>query len=101
VLVFARVSHARYPPEHREVGLQVILEELLPGLRQSRGYQGCCLLAHGKPGTGLSVVFWESEQAANGAAMNATVSAAHVKLAALGLAIDARQIYDVVICDRW
>ena len=32
--------------------------------------------------------------------MNETVSAAHGKLATLGLAIDARQIYDVVVCDR-
>ncbi len=99
--MFARVSHARYPSEHREIGLQVILDELLPALRQSGGYQGCCLLADSKPGTGLSVVLWESEQAANNAAMNSNVSAVHVKLAKLGLVIDTRQIYDVVVCDRW
>jgi hypothetical protein len=33
--------------------------------------------------------------------MNSNVSAAHVKLAKLGLVIDTRQIYDVVVCDRW
>jgi hypothetical protein len=99
--MFARVSHARYPPEYCEFGLQVILMELLPALRAVGGYQGCCLLVDGKPGRGLGLVLWETEEAADAAAMNAKVAAAHVRLARLGLTFESRQIYDVVARDRW
>src|SRR5215213_9307678 len=89
--MFARVSHVRYPPEHREDGLQVILEELLPALRAVAGYHGCCLLADGKPGRGLGLVLWETEEAADAAAMNAAVAEAHVKLATLGLTFEGNE----------
>jgi len=97
--MFARVSHVRYPPEQYDVGLRVVVEDLLPALRRTPGYRGCCLLAGSKPGTGLGVVLWETEAAADAAAADCNVSAAHVRLGALGLAIDARQIYEVVAYD--
>jgi hypothetical protein len=98
--MFARVSHVRYPPEHHDAGLRVVSEELLPALRQAPGYRGCCLLAGGRPGTGLAVVLWASEEAADAAAADRGVTAAHVQLSALGLAIEARQIYEVVAHDE-
>ncbi len=98
--MFARVSHVRYPPEQHDAGLRVVVEDLLPALRRTPGYRGCCLLAGSKPGTGLAVVLWETEEAADAAAADRTVSAAHVRLGALGLAIEARQIYEVVAHDR-
>jgi heme-degrading monooxygenase HmoA len=98
--MFARVSHARYPPEQHDAGLRVVVEDLLPAFRQTPGYRGCCLLAGSKPGSGLAVVLWESEEAADAAAADRTVRAAHVALAALGLALEARQIYEVVAHDR-
>jgi hypothetical protein len=98
--MFARVSQVRYPPQHYDAGLQVIVEDLLPALQQVPGYRGCCLLADGKPGKGLGLVLWETEQAADAASMRADVAAAHVKLAVLGLTFESRQIYDVVTCDR-
>jgi len=97
--MFARVSHARYPPEQHDAGLRVLVEDLLPALRRMPGYRGCCLLAGSKPGIGLAVVLWETEDAADAAAADRNVSAAHVMLGALGLAIDARQIYEVVAHD--
>jgi hypothetical protein len=99
--MFARVTQARYPPEHREAGLRVILEELLPAFRHVAGYRGCCFLADGKPGTGLALVLWETEEAADAAAVDAAVTASHVRLAMLGLAIEARQIYEVIAHDGW
>jgi len=99
--MFARVSHARYPPEQLETGLQVVLEGLLPAFRHVAGYRGCCLLADGKPGAGLALVLWETEEAADAAAMDAPVIAAHVRLASLGLAIESRQIYEVIAHDGW
>lgn len=99
--VFARVTQVRYPPQHYDAGLRVVVEDLLPALRQVPGYRGCCFLADGKPGRGLGLVLWATEQAADAASMNADVAAAHVKLAALGLTFEARQIYDVVTSDRW
>jgi hypothetical protein len=99
VPVFARVSHVRYPPQHYDAGLRVVVEDLLPALRRALGYQGCCLLAGGKPGTGLAVVLWETEEAADAAAIDRAVRAAHVELAALGLEIEARKIYEVVARD--
>ena len=98
--MFARVSHARYPPAQFDAGLRVVVEELLPALRRTPGYRGCVLLADGKPGTGLAVVLWETEEAADAAAADRTVRAAHVQLSALGLAIEARQIYEVVAHDE-
>jgi hypothetical protein len=94
--VFARVSHARYPPEHFDAGLRVVLDDLLPALRRAPGFRGCMLFANGRPGTALAVVLWDTEEAADSAAVDERVAAAHVKLGGLGLAIDARQIYDVV-----
>jgi len=93
--VFARVSHVQYPPQHYEAGLRVVVEELLPALRQVPGNRGCCLLG-GKPGTGLAVALWESEEAADAAAIDRAITAAHIELAALGLAIEERKIYEVI-----
>ena len=98
--MFARVSHAHYPPAQFGAGLRVVVEELLPALRRTPGYRGCLLLVDGKPGTGLAVVLWETEEAADAAAVNRAVVAAHVKLAALGLAIESRKIYEVVAHDE-
>jgi hypothetical protein len=99
--VFARVSHVRYPPRHYDAGLRIVLEALLPALQRAPGYRGCCLLSGGTPGTGLAVVLWETEEAADAAAIDRAVSDAHVALAALGLAIEARKIYEVVAQDTW
>lgn len=99
--MFARVSQVQYPPQHDDAGLRVVVEELLPALRRVPGCRGCCLLADGKPGNGLGIVFWETEHAADAASTSADVAAARVKLAALGLTFASRQIYDVVACDRW
>ena len=98
--MFARVSHVRYPPEQPDAGLRVVEADLLPALRRGPGYRGCCLLAGSKPGTGLAVVLWETEEAADAAAIDPEVSVAHMELATLGLAIEARQIYEVVVHDE-
>jgi hypothetical protein len=99
--MIARISLARYPPHHFDAGLHIIRTELLPAFQQAAGYQGCCLLRHGKPGTGLAVVLWESEAAADDAAVAEKTMAAHVQLAGLGLAIETRQVYEVVVIDSW
>jgi hypothetical protein len=97
--VFARVSDVRYPPQHYDAGLRVVVEDLLPALRRAPGYRGCWLLSSGKPGTALGVVLWESEDTADAAAINHAVMAAHVALAALGLALEERKIYEVIARD--
>jgi len=53
--MFARVTHAWYPPEQHAAGMRVVLEDLLPALRRASGYRGCVLLADGKPGTCLAL----------------------------------------------
>jgi hypothetical protein len=74
------------------------VEDLLPALRRVSGYQGCCLFG-GKPGTGLAVVLWETEEAADAAATDGVFTAANVAFAALGLAIEERSVYEVVARD--
>jgi hypothetical protein len=81
--------------------LRVVVDDLLPALRRASGYQGCCLLTSGKPGIGLAVVLWETEEAADAAAIDRAVTAAHVDLAALGLEIGARKVYEVVARDAF
>ena len=98
--MLARVSRTRFPPEHQAAGLRVIRQVLLPALREAAGYRGCVLLVSGRPGSGLAVVLWESEEAANIASARQSVIAVHVQLAALGLVIDARQLFEVVVHDR-
>jgi hypothetical protein len=44
-------------------------------------------------------VLWDTEEAADDASADRSVRAAHVKLAALGLVIDSRKIYEVVAHD--
>ena len=98
--MFARVTHARYPPEQHAAGMEVVVEELLPALRRAPGYRGCVLLADGKPGSCLALVLWETEEAADAAAADRAVAAAYVKLAKGGLAIESRKIYEVVTHDE-
>lgn len=98
--MFARVTYARYPPEQQDAGMHVVLDELLPALRRAPGYRGCVLLADGKPGTGLALVLWETEEAADNAASGRAVAAAYVKLAQGGLAIESRKLYEVVVHDE-
>ena len=97
--MFARVSHARYPPNQHDAGLRVVEEDLLPAFRREPSYRGCCLLAGSKPGTGLAIVLWETEEAADAASADRNISAAHVKLSMLGLAMESRQIFEVVAQD--
>ncbi len=99
VPMFARISHAQYPPEHHNTGMRILIDELMPSLRQAPGYRGCYLLADGKPGTGLAVVLWETEEAADSSSAQRDVRAAHVKLAALGLRLNSRKFYEVVAHD--
>jgi hypothetical protein len=98
--VIAWVSQARFPAGHQAAGLQVIRQELLPAFRRAAGYRGCVLLVSGRPGSGLAVVLWETEDAADAAAADPTVVAAHVQLADLGLVFESRQVYAVVVHDR-
>ena len=98
--MIARVSQARFPVEHQAAGLRVIRQALLPAFRQAAGYCGCVLLVSARPGAGLSVVLWETEDAADAAAADQTVMAAHVRLAAIGLVFEARQVFAVVVHDR-
>ena len=97
--MFARVSYERYPPEHHAAAIRIVLEELLPILQRAPGYRGCCLLADSKPGAALSVVMWQTEEEADASSTDHGVIAAQVKLAALGLAIESRKIYEVVAQD--
>src|SRR5215207_3446224 len=97
--MFARVSQAQYPPEHHDSGLRVIVENLLPAVRRTPGYRGCCFLAGSKPGTGLAVVLWETEEDADAASADREVSAANARIAALGLTFVSRQLYEVVVDD--
>lgn len=87
------------PPAQFNAGLRFVAEELLPALRRTPGYRGCLILVDGQPGTGLALVLWATEEAADAAAVDHAVIAAHVKLAALGLAIESRKIYEVVAED--
>ena len=98
--MFARISHARYPPEQYDAGLRVVKEDLLPAFRQAPGYRGCCFLTGSKPGYGLAMVVWETEEAADAASADRTVSAAHVNLASLGLTVESRQIFELVVNDE-
>ena len=63
--MFARVSQARYPPEHRDAGIRVLSDELIPSLLRTPGYRGCYVLADGTPGAGLAVVLWDTEESAD------------------------------------
>ena len=94
--MFARVSYERYPPEHHAAAIRIVLEELLPVLKEAPGCLGYLLLADGKPGAGLTLVLWETEEAADAASVDRGAVAAQVKLAALGLAIESRKMYEVV-----
>ena len=81
--------------------MNVLIGELVPSLQRAPGYRGCYLLADGKPATGIAVVQWDTEDAADTSSADSDVRAAHVKLAALGLAIDSRKIYEVVAHDEF
>jgi quinol monooxygenase YgiN len=98
--MFARVSHERFPREHHDAGMRNVVDVLLPALRQAPGYRGCYVLADGKPGAILLIALWATEEAADTASAQRDVIAAFVNLAALGLRIESRKIYEVVAWDE-
>ena len=97
--MFARISHTLYPSEHYDIGMRILIDELIPSLQRIPSYRGCYLLADGKPGTGLALVLWDTEDAADISSADSDVRAAHIKLASLGLVIESRKIYEVVAHD--
>src|SRR5829696_8904882 len=98
--MFARVSHERFPREHHDAGMRNVVDVLLPALRQAPGYRDCYVLADGKPGAILLIALWATEEAADTASAQRDVIAAFVDLAALGLMIESRKIYEVVTWDE-
>jgi hypothetical protein len=61
-MVFARVHTIQTPPEQHEAGLRVVLDEVLPWLRDSTGFRGFIRFADPASGKVLGVTLWETAE---------------------------------------
>ncbi len=95
--MYARVSFTRYPGENRDAGMKIVEHELIPALKVTKGYRGYYLLGDGKPGMGLAIVMWETEADADASATAPGIAEASAKLAALGLEVESRKMYEIVL----
>jgi len=60
--VFARVHTIQAPPEQHEAGLPIVLEEVMPWLRESTGFRGFIRFADPASGKVLGVTLWATEK---------------------------------------
>ena len=93
--MFARVTTTQGAPEQYDQTVRYIQEQVLPMLQQMPGIKGAYLLADRQTGKGLTISFWESEEA-----MNASAQAAN-QVRAQGVAgtastVEGVQGYEVV-----
>jgi hypothetical protein len=61
-VVFARVHTIQTPPNEHEAGLRVVLEDLLPWLRESTGFRGFIRFTDPASGKVLGVTLWATEE---------------------------------------
>ena len=60
--MFARVHTVQTPPEQHEAGLRVVLEEVMPWLRDSTGFRGYIRFVDPANGKVLGVTLWATEE---------------------------------------
>jgi hypothetical protein len=60
--VFARVHTIQTPPDQHEAGLRIVLEEVMPWLRESTGFRGFIRFTDPASGKVLGVTLWATEE---------------------------------------
>lgn len=61
--MFARQSTLQGKPDQIGTGIRNFNEQILPALRQLKGFAGCQFLADRKGGKVVAITFWETEEA--------------------------------------
>src|SRR5438874_11369031 len=59
----ARVVRLKGEPASTDTAIRKWTSEIFPLLKKQDGFRGATLVGNGKTGDGLSVTYWESEQA--------------------------------------
>jgi heme-degrading monooxygenase HmoA len=60
--VFARIHTLETTPEQHDEGRQIVLEQILPWLRDSSGFRGMIRFAHPDKSKTLVVTLWADEE---------------------------------------
>ena len=61
--MFARQSTIQGKPDQADTGIRNFNEQILPAVRQMKGFAGAQLLVDRQAGKVVGITFWESEQA--------------------------------------
>jgi quinol monooxygenase YgiN len=63
--MYCRVIRAKGDPAKTEQGVKAYAEQVIPAMKQQKGFAGATLVGNRETGDSLSVTYWESEQALN------------------------------------
>ena len=66
-MTYVRISTMQGDPSKLEDGIRVFREQAVATARQQRGFQGMKLVVDRRSGKGMTVTWWESEEAAQAA----------------------------------
>jgi heme-degrading monooxygenase HmoA len=61
--LYARMTTIHSPAERMEQGLEKVKEEIVPAMRQIRGFKGIIGLVDRNANTGITISLWADEQA--------------------------------------
>jgi heme-degrading monooxygenase HmoA len=66
--VFARIHTLETTPEQHDEGRQIVIEQILPWLRDSSGFRGMIRFAHPDKSRTLVVTLWADEESLHASA---------------------------------
>ncbi len=96
-MLYARVSHLRWPALNTGEGIRVARELILPAFQHAPGFRGLQVLLDRQTGGGIGVSWWATEADAVAAGEDTALAAALANFPAVGLTFGARHTYEVVV----
>jgi heme-degrading monooxygenase HmoA len=61
--MYARITTTHSPKERMDKGIELVRKEILPEMEQAEGFRGLVGLIQRSANMGLTISFWESEEA--------------------------------------
>lgn len=98
--MFSRVVRLKGDANRTDEALKLWTESVLPLLKKQKGYAGVSMLTNRKTGDGVSVSYWETEQAMTDARGNVRPEAQRI-MASTGSSIVEENACEVAVMERF
>jgi heme-degrading monooxygenase HmoA len=96
--MFARIHTLETTPEQHDEGREIVVEQILPWLRDSSGYRGMIRFAHPDKSKTLVVTLWADEESLKASAQ-AGEQFSQLSTAATGASLLALEEYEAEFFD--